>query len=74
MARHTCGFGLNCLGTTYLQPFGCGVGVERHILCLEWCRTVTVLTEYAAEGGGNNAFTHVATCPGKHNRMKFLHI
>ncbi len=36
VARNAGGLGLNGLGTAYLQAIGRGIGVECHVLCLEW--------------------------------------
>ena len=73
MARYTCGFGLDGLSTTNFQSFRSSVGIECHILCLERCGLIAVLLEDAAEGGSNDALSHITARPGKHNRMKFLH-
>ena len=67
-------FGLYGLCTTNLQPVGCGVGVQRHILCLEWGRVVAVLFEDATEGCSNDAFANIATSTGKHDGVESLHI
>ena len=40
---------------------------------LERCRSVAVLAEDATESGGNDAFTYIAACSGKHERSKFFH-
>ena len=74
MARYTGRFGLHGLGAAYLEAFGGGIGVERHVLRLEGGGPVAVLAEDAAEGGGNDTLTYVAARTGQHEGMKFLHI
>ena len=61
------GFRLHRLGASYLQSVGSGIGVERHVLCLEGSRSVALLQEYAAEGCGKNALAHIAARAYKHH-------
>ena len=74
MARHSGGFRLHGLCTSYLQSFGSGIRVKRHILRFEGSRPVSVLPENAAKGSGYNALAHIATGSGKHQRVKFFHL
>ena len=70
MAGDACCFGLHGLGTAYLQSFGCGITIQRHVLCLEGCWSIAILTEDAAEGCGNNALSDIAARSCKHDGMK----
>ena len=60
---------LNSLGAPYLQPLRRGIGVERHILCLEGCRVVAILSEDTTESRSDDALTNIATRSREHQRM-----
>ena len=72
MRRDAARFGLHDLCPPHLASFGRGVGVERHILCLERCRMMAVLTENAAESRVDDAFACVGTGADEHNRFERL--
>ena len=69
-AGHARRLGLHGLRPTNLQSVGRGVRVERHVLRLERCRAVAVLTEDAAQGGRDDALAHVAARAGEHQRVQ----
>ena len=69
VARYAGRFGLHGLRPPYLKPFGSGVRIERHVLCLERSRAVTVLPENAAQSRCQYALAHVAPRTGQHERM-----
>ena len=73
MRTESCRLGLHGLRPSYLQSVGRGIRVERHVLRLKWCRTVSVLFEYAAETGRHHALADVAACSCEHYGVKFLH-
>ena len=66
------GLSLNSLGTTYLQTIGRGIRVEGHVLCLEGGRMIAVLQEDSAKCCSEDALTHIAARPHKHQRMQCL--
>ena len=67
VAGDACGLGLHSLCTSYLKALRGGITVERHVLCLEGCRMVSILSEDTAECGGKNALAHIAASPCKHH-------
>ena len=70
MTRHTSSLCLHSLGPANLKSIRSGIGVERHVLRLERSRMIAILTEYATEGSGYDALTHIAACTNKHDRMQ----
>ena len=74
VAGNACCLGLHSLSASYLQAFGRGVRVERHVLRFEGCRMIAVLPEDAAEGGGYDALADIAARANEHDGMKLLHI
>ena len=69
MTGNTSSLGLHSLRTSYFQTFRCGIAVERHVLRFEWGRGVTVLLEYAAQGGSKYALANVASRTSQHHGM-----
>ena len=67
MAGDACGLGLYGLGTSYLQSLGGGIGVERHVLCLEGGGMVAILPEDATQGCRQHALAHVAARSCQHD-------
>ena len=72
VARYAGRFGLHGLRPPYLKPFGSGVRGERHVLCLERSRAVTVLPENAAQSRCQYALAHVAPVPANMKGCNFL--
>ena len=60
---------LNSLRTPDLQSLRCGIRVQCHVLRLEGCRLVTILTEDATEGCCDDALAHIAACACEHQRV-----
>ena len=74
MAGNAGSLGLNSLRPTNLQTLGGCVGIQGHVLRLKRSRLVTVLTEDATEGCGDNALSDIATRSGKHDGVESIHI
>ena len=70
VARDACRFCLHGLGTTNLQPFRGGEGVQCHVLRLEGGGMKTILQENTAQCRGKNALTHVAASTCQHDGAK----
>ena len=69
MTGDACCLCLYGLRTSNLQSLRCGVGVECHILCLEGCRLIAILTEDATEGCSDDALAYIAACTCEHQRV-----
>ena len=67
VAGDTGGFGLHSLSTAYLQALGGGVAVQSHILRLEGCGAIAVLSENAAKGSGHDALAYVTAGASEHD-------
>ena len=52
-------FGLDDLGTPHFAALRSNEGVQGHILRLEGSDAVSLVSENAAESGGQNAFAHI---------------
>ena len=74
MTRNARSLSLNSLSASYLESFWCSIRVQCHILSLERCRLITILTEYPTESCCNDTLTDIAACTCEHNRMQLLHI
>ncbi len=73
VARNASRLGLDSLGTTDFKAFGGGIGVQRHILGLEWGGAIAVLLKNAAKSRSNDALAHIAARSGKHHWMQSFH-
>ena len=73
MAGNACGLRLYGLRTSYLQSVGRGITVQRHILRLEGCWVIAILTEDTAKSSSNDALSHIAARPCKHYRVQLIH-
>ena len=62
--------GLHRLRPSDFQSFRCGERVERHVLRLERCGSISVLPEDAAEGRGEDALAHIAPRAHQHHGVK----
>ena len=65
-----CSLRLHGLCSPDLKSIGCRIGVQCHILRLEGCRLITILTEDTTEGRSHHALADIAACTCKHQWMK----
>ena len=69
-ARSLCLYGLR---PPDLEPFGCDIAVEGHILRLEGRRPVPVLRQDTAESGRNDALSDIGGGADDHQRADIVY-
>ncbi len=63
---------LHRLRPSDFQAVGSGIGIERHVLGLEWSRGITVLPEYTTQPRCYQALADIAAGASQHHRRKSL--